>query len=47
MMKWEVQEMNLKDFATTKADKKKGITKMPRKESAVNYLVNDLARTLP
>ncbi|OMJ66641.1 hypothetical protein SteCoe_36448 [Stentor coeruleus] len=34
---WETQELNLKDLATTKADKKKGLTKIPPIESAVNF----------
>lgn len=33
---WETQELNLKDLATTKADKKKGISKIPPIESAIN-----------
>ena len=38
---WETQELNLKDLATTKADRKKGISKIPSPEVAVNF------RTVP
>ncbi|CAG9318196.1 unnamed protein product [Blepharisma stoltei] len=34
---WETNELNLKDLATTKSDKKKGVTRMPASETAVNY----------
>jgi serum/glucocorticoid-regulated kinase 2 len=34
---WETQELNLKDLATTKADKKKGVTKIPPIETAINF----------
>jgi serum/glucocorticoid-regulated kinase 2 len=34
---WETQELNLKDLATTKADRKKGLSKIPSPESAVNF----------
>lgn len=37
MLKWAVGELNLKDFATTKSDKKKNINRMPRRESALNF----------
>ena len=33
---WETQELNLKDLATTKGDKKKGISKIPSPEAAIN-----------
>ena len=34
---WETNQESLKEFVTQKSDKKKGVTKMPRKEAAVNY----------
>lgn len=34
---WETPELSLRDFATTKADKKRGVTKIPSVEAAVNY----------
>ena len=34
---WETQELNLKDLATTKGDRKKGVSKIPSADSAINF----------
>lgn len=34
---WETQELNLKDLATTKGDRKKGLSKIPGPETAINF----------
>ena len=34
---WETDEINLKELATSKSDKKKNVSKIPRPEAAINY----------
>jgi hypothetical protein len=40
---WESNATNLGDMVTTKADRKRGLSKVPRKETAKNYSTVPLA----
>lgn len=37
LLQWEVEDLTLKEFTTTKTDKKKGLNRMPRKDLAKNF----------
>lgn len=37
LLVWETTELNLKDLSTRKVDKKKGVSRIPAPETAINY----------
>jgi hypothetical protein len=37
LLKWEVPDTSLHEYTTQKADKRKGLSRMPPKEKAINY----------